>query len=440
MNTRAALILTALAALGLAAAGPAAAQTNITVSPTAPTPGAQDISQLSNAGNSGNPDGLNYYTDNSTQHNGPNPGQTFMTGGNLGGYNLNSVSVQVGDVGNGGGNGAPLSLYLDSISGTTATQISSTPFTSPGFANGDWATFTLPSAQVLSPNSTYAFTIGDSYGGLYSTFANSNTNPYSGGQLAEINSGGGAVTYGSSGLYDATFDLGLTNAVARQSLGLNFGAEQSSLLPTDVAGAFPQANWNNLSGSNGTGVPLTDSTGTTITGAAVSYSSPNDFHAANDTSTPNRKLLNGYLDNHPGNTDTVTVSGIQYAKYDVYAYVGSGAGGRSGSVTIGGTTYDYNATGDPGGSFTQTTDTAGKYPNADYALFTGLTGSSFTLNQNIAGPNPYNSGLFGLQVVEETPASAAPEPSQLAGLGFAAFGALGLILKVRKRKAGALTA
>ena len=434
--------LAAVAALGLTVLHPPAAQAGLTVSGSAPTPGVFDISQLSSVGNTGGPDGFNYYTDNFKNNSTGNPGQTFTTGSNAAGYNLSSISLKVGDPGNGGDSGSPFTLFLNSLSnsGTTATEISSTSFSSPGFTGGDWATFTLPSAQLLSANTTYAFGISDAYSYKYTAFANTNTNPYAGGELAEIPIGGGAVSYGASHSYDATFNIGLSEALVRQSFGLNFGAEQSSLTPTDIAGVLPQAHWNNLSGATGTNTtPLTDSTGTTITGASVTFASPNTYFATGNTSTPDRKLLNGYLDNTPGNTDAVTVSGIHYAKYDVYAYVGSGGGNRTGSVTIGGMSYNYRTVGDPGGSFTQTTSTGTDFPNADYALFSGLSGNSFTLTQNLAGPDPYNSGIFGLQVVDAAPPSAAPEPSQLAGLALTALGALGLALKARKRKVGTAT-
>ena len=435
--------LAALAALGLATLHPPAVQAGLTVSGGAPTPGAFDISQLSNAGSDSGACGFNYYTDNFKNNTTGNPGQTFTTGSNAAGYKLSSISLQVGSAGNGNNPGAPFTLFLNALSngGTTATQISSTSFSSPGLNDGDWATFTLPSAQLLSANTTYAYGMSDAYSYQYTTFANSNTNPYKGGQLAEIPIGGGAVSYGNSNNFDATFNIGLTEAVTRQSIGLKFGAEQTngSLAPTDIAGTLPQANWNNLTGGTGSSASLIDSTGTTIKDASVSYIAPYTYSAAGDTSTPNRKLLDGYLDNN-GVTDSVTVSGIKYSTYDVYAYIGSGGNDRTGTVTIGGTSYNYRTVGDPGGSFTQTTATINDYPNADYALFTGLTGGSFTMTQNLTGPNPYNSGIFGLQVVDASaPVSAAPEPSQLAGLAFTGFGALGLVLKARKRKTGTAT-
>ena len=48
---------------------------------TAPTPGPNDISQLSTNGQANKPDTLNYYTDNQSNHGAGEPGQTFKTAG-----------------------------------------------------------------------------------------------------------------------------------------------------------------------------------------------------------------------------------------------------------------------------------------------------------------------------------------------------------------------
>src|SRR5487761_2566655 len=62
----------------------------------APTPGAYDTSQLSILGQTNKPDGLNYYTDNQSDHGAGEPGQTFTTGNNASGYFLNSVAIKTG--------------------------------------------------------------------------------------------------------------------------------------------------------------------------------------------------------------------------------------------------------------------------------------------------------------------------------------------------------
>ena len=86
--------------------------------------------------------------------------------------------------------------------------------------------------------------------------------------------------------------------------------------------------------------------------------------------------------------------------------------------------------------------TDGSIPNAT----DDINPTSFTSGGNILG---YNLGLgsgigaykgyvdnvtFGTTTTNFENVAAAPEPSQWAGLGFTAFGALGLILKARKKK------
>ena len=97
------------------------AQTFSDIGPAAPSPGTNDIYQLSTQGNTANPnkpDALNYYTDNN-----PPPGQTFTTGTNA--MRLVSVAIKTGGLDSGNGYGTPAStptyyLSIYSVSGSTA--------------------------------------------------------------------------------------------------------------------------------------------------------------------------------------------------------------------------------------------------------------------------------------------------------------------------------
>src|ERR1035438_4551586 len=82
-----------LLAIGLA--GVLHAQTLADVGTAAPSPGTNDISQLSTSGNTTRPDGINYFTDNN-----PPVGQTFTTGTNA--LNLVSVAIKTAGLNNGG--------------------------------------------------------------------------------------------------------------------------------------------------------------------------------------------------------------------------------------------------------------------------------------------------------------------------------------------------
>src|SRR5450631_3052466 len=144
-------------------AGVAGAQVTLTdIGPAKPTPGPNDISQLSTNGNTaattstGKPDGLNYYTDNSAP-----PGQTFTTGANS--TNLVALAVRTAGLDSGGGYGTPSTttnyyLRIYSVSGSTATLIQSYTNLNPGFTDGDrlkWNDLSLS----LAANSTYAYSI-----------------------------------------------------------------------------------------------------------------------------------------------------------------------------------------------------------------------------------------------------------------------------------------
>src|SRR5580704_16256277 len=72
----------AVIGLALIMAAGAGAQTPATLTDsggTAPTPGPNDLSELLTTGQADMPDGLNYYTDNQSNHGAGEPGQTFTT-------------------------------------------------------------------------------------------------------------------------------------------------------------------------------------------------------------------------------------------------------------------------------------------------------------------------------------------------------------------------
>lgn len=224
-----------------------------------------------------------------------------------------------------------------------------------------------------------------------------------------------------------------------QSIGIKLAADgNTTLAPSESAGAFSQVNWNNFGGSTGSSSILNDSSGTLVSGATLAYSGPYTFSGIPVTSDSNTKLLSTRVETNDGaKAVSVTVSGLSFAKYDVYAYFGSDGGGRFGNVGIvGGTTYYYQTVGNPNGAYSLTTSTVSTDPRpaSDYAIFSGLTASSFTLKQFREGSN---SGIFGLQVVNTSP---VPEASQGAVFGLCLLGLTGVALKARKRKAGTTTA
>ena len=72
--------------------------------------------------------------------------------------------------------------------------------------------------------------------------------------------------------------------------------------------------------------------------------------------------------------------------------------------------------------FTQTTDTTGANPTADYAIFSGLTGSSQTITSTGAGGS---GGIAGFQII------AVPEPGTMA---LAVMGGFGVLMMKRRFK------
>ena len=197
------------------------AQTLSNLGAVAPTPGANDISQLSTQGNKTAPDGINYYTDNN-----PPVGQTFTTGTNA--MRLTSLAIKTAGLNSGGGYGTPATtptyyLRIYSISGNTATFLIAYSAANPGFTDGDWLQWSGLNVP-LATNRTYAFTFGrqPSSGGWVAMAVA--TNKYSGGEILTVPINGGTIATGSSHSFDAVFNLGLqqapTNPPASQPLPL----------------------------------------------------------------------------------------------------------------------------------------------------------------------------------------------------------------------------
>lgn len=209
------------------------------------------------------------------------------------------------------------------------------------------------------------------------------------------------------------------------------------------AGVVLVPNWNNSWPANPT-VNLIDNTGAATT-LDLSYGSYNQWSVnGNSGPTPgqdadgsyNRNLLNGYLNSGPAawgppiTNSYVSLSQIPYSVYDIYVYFSSGAANLNGSVSDGSTTFYFSTLGlasisGANALLTQTTDTIGVNPGADYAIFTGLTGASQKLTLNMLSGNDNWGGIAGFQVV------AVPEPGTLA---LASMGGLAVLLMKRRFK------
>lgn len=184
-------------------------QTLADIGAAAPSPGTNDIYQLSTQGNQTSPDGINYYTDNN-----PPVGQTFTTGTNP--VSLASVAIKTAGLNSGNGYGTPAStpnyyLRIYSVSNNTASFLISFSAPNPGFMDGDWLKWSGLNVP-LQTNRTYAFSFGiKPDGGGWAALAVA-TNAYSGGEIVTIQINGGAMATGSSHKFDAVFDLGFRAA------------------------------------------------------------------------------------------------------------------------------------------------------------------------------------------------------------------------------------
>ncbi|WP_411847423.1 hypothetical protein AAFN60_08870 [Roseibacillus persicicus] len=189
-----------------------------------------------------------------------------------------------------------------------------------------------------------------------------------------------------------------------------------------------QMNWNrsidlenNIAAASGDiakiGTPnagqIIDSSGNVIgngaTGVGVDFAAGSGaWSTFPDNQTPYGRLFNSFIFGRSleagDNPDaTVSLTGIPYGTYDAYVYFGSEVNGRRGTIAAAGTTYSFTtavvpAAGEPG-SYLETSDTANGFPQANYAVFRGLSGESFDVTTTV-NTNNFTLGIFGVQIVE----------------------------------------
>jgi hypothetical protein len=235
------------------------AYTIATIGTTAPSSGPYDIAQLTPGTDL---DGLNYFSDNSTP-----PGQTFTTGNNPSGYTLTAIYLKTAGVNSSGtGTAKTYTLRLYSISGSTATLISTyLSDNTVGFTDGDWLRYT-GMTNVLQPNTVYAYSHRQNGSGYDQISAVSN-NPsaYAGGEACLIPQAGGTITTGTSHNLDAAFQVSMvpngfpaiqnvTIATGSSPGGnaLSVYAPAPATLAVQASGATPlHYDWQTDNGSGG---------------------------------------------------------------------------------------------------------------------------------------------------------------------------------------------
>ncbi len=142
-----------IAALTVATAlliGATQAATNLVISSSTPTVGADGISVT------GGTSTEKWFAGGGASN---GVGQTFLTGSNTDGYTLSSYSLRVSTTSQANVGAMAFNLRLGTISGTTFTEIAATTVTKAAnvaWAGGDWFTLQFDSPISLDANTTYA--------------------------------------------------------------------------------------------------------------------------------------------------------------------------------------------------------------------------------------------------------------------------------------------
>jgi hypothetical protein len=241
----------------------------------------------------------------------------------------------------------------------------------------------------------------------------------------------------------------------------------SQMGATESAGAIPATNWNSFNGLAAQATPqtLVNSTGA-ATPATVTWASNNTWNTPTPPAadTPgDLRMMKGYLDTNDfsataGQTTTITVANLPAAiastPYSVIVYYdGDNSTNErtiqsviSGATTGNATLYGRDAAGatfagvyllgqtpiDPLGGNTALVDSnsaaALLVPAGNFMVFTGLTGSGFTLSATgyVASDNTNRGPVNGIQIVSGN----VPEPGAIGLIGLGT----GALLARRRRQ------
>lgn len=244
----------------------------------------------------------------------------------------------------------------------------------------------------------------------------------------------------------STFLVALAIGAQAQSISYNYdsngtvGNPDGSYNGVNYAGAYSTVGWINDWSTYPT-ANLMDNTGAATTLSLSSFNNSGMWnlgsHPGQDANgTYNNELLNGYINGTGAGNTGFTLSQIPYSTYDIYVYFMSDDGTRVGTVTDGASTYYFGA--DPGSVvsggnavLTQATatDNSGFNTQANYAVFSGLTGASQTISTEFFsadGVTANYGGITGWQVV----AAPVPEPGSFA---LAGFGGLAMLVLLRRK-------
>lgn len=223
--------------------------------------------------------------------------------------------------------------------------------------------------------------------------------------------------------------ISLTSISHAASIGINFTATRFGggpypILPHETAGLVPQQNWNNSTptGNGNTAdisspVPgsIVDSSGSATPLQIEWFNGNDEVNTDGGLTTPDERLYRGIVEGEwfapPSPQLAISVTNVPYPEYKVIVYLATFGFGATTSIQLGDEEYyliqssDFTTDG-----FIEATATSLETATlATYAVFDGLTDSSFEITLNKRGGN--RPGIGGFQIV------AVPEPSSAVLLG-----------------------
>ena len=164
-----------------------------------------------------------------------------------------------------------------------------------------------------------------------------------------------------------------------------------------------QASWNNLPGAIGARTGLIDGDGKEVAAFTAKWTVPPDAtwrsKEGNDWGFQGNdlKLQKGHIQ-YGGKLE---LTGIPYAKYDVYVYLEAGENGGIGSVDLGGDKQMFYKFGWLGGKFkvSETAGTLEQAPEANVVVFRDQTAKDLDLNWKGSLAEGW-TGVSGVQIVK----------------------------------------
>lgn len=260
------------------------------------------------------------------------------------------------------------------------------------------------------------------------------------------------------------------NAARAQSIGIDWSGVPTDVdaysagtpIGTNTAGVVPQSNWNDVttdSGSvDGAITFFNDSTGAPVNGLGVAWTGGTHYNYSGYNAYYNVVPFSSVTDpNSVGDSDLIsnfayanagaslTLTGIPYASYDVYVYLGGNAAypaayngaliinlnGGAETASVQGETLANGSNWVQADNYTPVTP--GDYSTygaaANYAAFDNLSGGDLTVG--CSGNDGWYEGITGIQIVNT---AAVPEPETYA-TALCGFGMLLGLQKFRNRRA-----